>query len=179
MGMARHTYRPLEIAFVVGGLTEVIMANQPHGALTGWGVGLLTWIVLSGWVTWVKFRRGRGRVLIVEEDNDDRGRLVRFFSQSGWRTSEAMDAHSARIVLNGPRRYRPDWIIMGLILPDESGQAVLRYARTLIPTPRVAVTTQYSPGTPAWAEAEGLGADFVLQKPIQVNELMKMMEARL
>lgn len=64
----------------------------------------------------------------------------------------------------------PDAVLLDLRLPDQSGQAVSKALRAQgAPVPRIIITSGSSldPG-----EADRLGADAVLQKPFEPDEML-------
>jgi two-component system cell cycle response regulator DivK len=58
------------------------------------------------------------RILVVEDDEDNRGIIVKILTGEGYRTLEATDGRAAIAVA---RQEHPDLIIMDLAIPDLDG----------------------------------------------------------
>jgi CheY-like chemotaxis protein len=168
--------RPVPAAIAAAWLSCVTLSH--HIGPTGFAaVGLATYAAGLAGLELVGRLKGPGRVLIVEDHPDLCRMFAAFFTHARWTVATAGTVAAARTLLDGPARTRPDWILLDLNLPDGFGSILLRHARRLRPSPRVAVVSgAYPPGSPEWDEVLGLGADIVLSKPVEVGELMKMMD---
>ena len=58
------------------------------------------------------------RILVVEDDDDNRGIVVKILTGEGYLTLEATDGRGALVLA---RREHPDLIIMDLAMPDLDG----------------------------------------------------------
>ena len=105
-------------------------------------------------------------ILIVEDDDETRGALVRELAGRGYRIDEAADGVSAS------RRWemrRPDIVLLDLGLPDMDGLQVVRRVRKEATTPIVILSGRYDEREKV--EALELGADDYVTKPFSVEEL--------
>jgi len=121
-------------------------------------------------------RRGKVRVLLVEDEED----LVRSLSYSleaaGYQVSSALDGATAlRLATAQP----PDIVLLDLMLPDISGLEVCRRIRASghAPQPIVIMVTARGEEVDRVVGFE-VGADDYLVKPFSVRELLLRMEAR-
>jgi two-component system KDP operon response regulator KdpE len=105
-------------------------------------------------------------VLIVEDDEETRGALVRELTARGYQIDEAADGASAM------RRWelrRPDVVLLDLGLPDLDGIEIVRRFRKEATTPIVILSGRYDEREKV--EALELGADDYVTKPFSVDEL--------
>jgi two-component system KDP operon response regulator KdpE len=105
-------------------------------------------------------------VLIVEDDDETRGALVRDLVARGYRIEEAADGASA---LRRWEMRRPDIVLLDLGLPDIDGIQVVRRIRKEATTPIVILSGRYEEREKV--EALELGADDYVTKPFSVDEL--------
>jgi DNA-binding NtrC family response regulator len=114
----------------------------------------------------------KGRLLIVEDRDSLRRMLERALGQEGYEVSAAADGR-AGIRLLAERPF--DLVLTDLKLPDVSGLEVLEASRTAQPRVPVVVLTGY--GTVGTAvEAMKLGAYDFLEKPLEIDDLARMIE---
>jgi two-component system KDP operon response regulator KdpE len=105
-------------------------------------------------------------VLVVEDDDETRGALVRELSGRGYRVDQADDGRSAL------RRWdarRPDVILLDLGLPDIDGIEVIKRIRKEAATPIVILSGLYDEREKV--AALDRGADDYVTKPFGVDEL--------
>ncbi len=105
-------------------------------------------------------------ILIVEDDEETRGALVRDLAARGYRIDEAADGASA---LRRWEMHRPDIVLLDLGLPDLDGIAIVRRIRKEATTPIVILSGRYDEREKVEA-LEG-GADDYVTKPFSVEEL--------
>jgi two-component system response regulator RegA len=102
-------------------------------------------------------------VLVVDDDDVFRGRLVRALVERGFDARGAAGADS------------PELAVVDLRMPDGSGLDVVRELKTMDPATNVVVLTGY--GSIATAlEAVRLGATHYLTKPADVDEILRAFE---
>ncbi len=114
----------------------------------------------------------RGRLLIVEDRDSLRRMLERALGQEGYEVAAAADGRAGMRLL----AERPfDFVLTDLKLPDVSGLEVLEASRAAQPRVPVVVLTGY--GTVGTAvEAMKLGAYDFLEKPLEIDDLARMIE---
>jgi DNA-binding NtrC family response regulator len=113
-----------------------------------------------------------GRILIVEDRGSLRRMLELALGQEGYEVATAADGRSGiRLIEERPF----DFILTDLKLPDVSGIEVLEASRAAQPRVPVVVLTGY--GTVGTAvEAMKLGAYDFLEKPLEIDELARLIE---
>jgi two-component system, response regulator RegA len=106
-------------------------------------------------------------LLIVEDDDFLRQRLVRAFQERGFAVQGAASAEEARRLSEEP----PELAVVDLRIGDDSGLAVLRDLLAKDPATRVVMLTGY--GSIATAvEAIKLGAVHYLTKPADADQIL-------
>lgn len=115
----------------------------------------------------------RRRLLLVEDDRTTYTALQAIFQRRGW---EVVVATSMAEAMRALEEGLPDAIVLDLMLPDGSGEAVLERVRQLNLPTRVVVTTGcYDPATLNAVEAMRPAA--LLHKPIDLGELCRSLGA--
>ncbi|MBI4542709.1 MAG: response regulator [Gemmatimonadetes bacterium] len=114
--------------------------------------------------------RGRGRLLVVEDQRDLRELLGPAFSAEGYAVSTAASGEEALALV---RREMPDLIVLDLALPGMGGVETLRRIREGGGAPRVVILTAH--GTPAHVrEAMALGVREFIGKPFDLDRLLRV-----
>lgn len=108
-------------------------------------------------------------ILLVEDDETFRRVLGRAFERRGYRVSVAASAEQA---LDLAAANPPDYAVVDLKLPGDSGLAVVAALRTLRPATRVLVLTGYASVATA-VEAIKLGAVHYLAKPADADQILE------
>ncbi|MEA2195757.1 MAG: hypothetical protein QOG42_2471 [Solirubrobacteraceae bacterium] len=113
-----------------------------------------------------------GRILIVEDRDSLRRMLELALGQEGYEVATAADGQAGMRLL----AERPfDFVLTDLKLPDVSGIEVLEASRAAQPRVPVVVLTGY--GTVGAAvEAMKLGAYDFLEKPLEIDDLTRLIE---
>jgi DNA-binding response OmpR family regulator len=106
------------------------------------------------------------RVLIVEDNADAIGMLQRLLHLEGFETEAASTAAMAVKLLS----WRPDFLLLDLMLPDGNGIVVLQHLRQLNLPTQVAITTGMQDGS--FDVVLPLSPDRVFQKPLNLDELL-------
>ena len=110
---------------------------------------------------------GRGRVLVVEDDDELRPSLVDALSGAGFDVSAAVNGrHALELLASAPR---PDAILLDLMMPVMNGwefRAWQKRDAALSGTPVVVITASESP------QAASIDATRVLTKPFSLRELV-------
>ena len=113
-------------------------------------------------------------VLLVEDTEDNRFMMRRLLEMSGYRVVEAMNGEEA---VKLARAETPQLILMDLSLPVIDGLAATRLIRkvpALESTPIIAVSAHDT--SDFQAEAVEAGCNSYVTKPIDFNELEKLIE---
>jgi len=115
-------------------------------------------------------------VLLVEDRDTLRRMLERALVSDGYRVGAVADGAAAIERLEGTERF--DLVLTDLRLPGASGLDVLRAARTAQPGVPVVVLTGYG-DVPTAVEAMRLGAYTFLEKPVEVDDLSRLISEAL
>jgi DNA-binding NtrC family response regulator len=114
----------------------------------------------------------RGRILVVEDRENLRRLVETTLAEEGFQVDAAGDG-AAGIELLGGATY--DLVLTDLKLPEASGLDLLRAAKRAQPSTPVVVFTAFgSVGTAV--EAMKLGAADFLEKPIEIEDLLKLVD---
>ena len=107
-------------------------------------------------------------ILIADDDEPFRRRLARAFRDRGGEVVEAPDGTTAT---NLAERDPPEYAVVDLRLPDESGLSVVRRLKEIDSETAIVVLTGY--GSIATAlDAIRLGATHYLTKPADVDDIL-------
>ena len=110
--------------------------------------------------------RSRPRILVVEDEAQLRFALRRYLEESGYSVREAEDGASAVREFAG---FKPDVVLLDLMLPDISGVDVCSRIRAASETPIVVLSALGDEKTKVRPLDEG--ADDYLTKPFGMDEL--------
>ena len=112
----------------------------------------------------------RRRVLVVDDDETTRHDFCNALRSAGYEIVEAWGAAQAmRLILS----YRPDVVVLDLVLPDGNGVEVGRAMRAIVTTAHtcvVAVTRRDS--SFALVDPATFGAETILIKPVRTDILV-------
>jgi two-component system response regulator AtoC len=114
----------------------------------------------------------RGRVLIIDDEENFREFLGEALEAEGYRVTTASTARGG---LEKAREDPPDVVLLDQNLPDEAGLAVLGRLQALPVAPPVIMITAYAAYSRA-VEAVKKGAFHYLCKPFEFDELMTVVE---
>ena len=107
-------------------------------------------------------------VLVVDDDDVFRTRLVRAFAERGL---DARGADCAAAAVTSASADSPELAVVDLRMPDRSGLEVVRELKAIDPATSVVILTGY--GSIATAlEAVRLGATHYLTKPADADEIL-------
>jgi DNA-binding response OmpR family regulator len=110
----------------------------------------------------------RSLLLIIEDHAPTRERLTSLLVRAGWDVRAASSEAEGLAMLDS----EPRCIVLDLMLPDGSGEAILRRVRQAHPATRVVVAT--GSGDEARLEAvRGLRPEAVVRKPFEMNEMLR------
>ena len=122
------------------------------------------------WAGAAAFAYGSGRIMVVEDDEDQREVMCINLSAAGYETVQVADGDLA---IDTARAERPDLVLLDANLPGVDGYSVCRLLKSdpgLASTPVLFITTRSSLDDRAVGLT--LGADDYLVKPIDMAELM-------
>ena len=114
--------------------------------------------------------RGSGRIMVVEDDEDQREVMCINLTAAGYDPVQVADGDAA---IETARAERPDLILLDANLPGVDGYSVCRLLKSdaaLASTPVLFITTRSSLDDRAVGLT--LGADDYLVKPVDMSELM-------
>jgi two-component system, response regulator RegA len=107
-------------------------------------------------------------LLLVEDDDRLRERLVRALTERGFETREAGDVQAA---VAAAQQESPEYVLVDLRVPGGSGLDVVREIKAIDPATTIVVLTGY--GSIATAvEAVRLGAAEYLTKPADADQIV-------
>jgi two-component system KDP operon response regulator KdpE len=118
--------------------------------------------------------RSGPRVLVVEDEAQIRYALRRYLESSGYQVREAEDGATA---LREFELFKPDVMLLDLMLPDLSGVDIVRVLRLTHETPIVVLSAMGDERTKVSALDEG--ADDYLTKPVGMDELLARLRVAL
>ncbi|MDE3111761.1 MAG: response regulator [Chloroflexota bacterium] len=110
------------------------------------------------------------RILTIEDDAPTAAAFRDALAESGHEVRIASDGRKALAELAG---WRPDVIVLDLLLPAVSGHTLLRYLREL-PEYRQIPVVVVSGALPTLQQLDGANA--VLRKPFDIRELLTLVE---
>lgn len=112
------------------------------------------------------------RVLIIEDDRDAAEFLKLLVEPRGYLVRTAATGQEARDSLT---TWRPELVLMDMMLPDAQGLDLLRHFRETSPETQIIMVTGYG-SVPKAVEAMEAGAFSFIEKPVDVGILMAMLE---
>lgn len=111
-------------------------------------------------------------LLLVDDDDTFRMVLSRAFKRRGFNVCDAPSVVSALATL---KQQIPDYAIVDLNMPDESGLSLVQKLHQQVPECRILVLTAYASISTA-VEAIKLGATHYLTKPADADEIITAMQ---
>jgi CheY-like chemotaxis protein len=120
---------------------------------------------------------GSEAILVVEDDDDVRGTVVRHLSELGYRVRAVEDGPAALAALDGPEQV--DLLFTDVVMPGGmTGYDVADAALSRRPGIKVLLTTGYA-GPPHAAGADRHAGAPLLRKPFRKQELAQAIRAAL
>jgi two-component system cell cycle response regulator DivK len=114
------------------------------------------------------------KILVVEDDQDNREMVIKVLKHNGYRVIEAVDGQEA---VKKAKEENPDLILLDIYLPKMDGYEVTRTLKgdeDLQYIPIIALTAHAMKGDRE--EALAIGCDGYITKPINVRELPKQIQ---
>ena len=118
------------------------------------------------------FRSATKKILIVEDDLSVAEVLMELLEVEGYRVSHAPDAATAEGLIN---EFRPDLVLLDIMLPDGDGLVLCSELRARWPAPVVLLSGTQRKSDPILGLR--LGADDFIAKPFDTRELLARLEA--
>ena len=117
------------------------------------------------------------RILVVEDERPMRRNLVTILKMERFEVFEAEDGSKGVVAA---REHRPDLIFCDITMPQLDGHGVLRELRADPSTARIPLVFLTARGDKSdFRVGMNLGADDYLVKPVQVDELLRVIKTRL
>lgn len=117
---------------------------------------------------------GKATILIVEDEEKIVSVIEAYLSHEGYQTLTAYDGKTA---LSMFEEHRPDAVVLDRMLPEMTGDEVLKTIRQLSDVPVLMLTAKGSESDVV--EGLNLGADGYVIKPFRPRELVARLEALL
>ena len=115
------------------------------------------------------------RILIVEDEPNIVESLSFLLTREGFSVASEKDGAEA---LAKVRAYKPDLVILDVMLPNRSGFDILRELKTIGPLPRVLMLTAKGQSADRETALES-GADLFMTKPFSNSELIEAVKSLL
>jgi two-component system response regulator (stage 0 sporulation protein F) len=112
------------------------------------------------------------RILVVDDEENARSTLAKILSREGFEVTSAGNGHEA---LNYLRGHQVELVISDIRMPEMNGMAFLRELNRIHPASNVIMITAYGE-VESYIEAMNLGAFEYINKPIKVDELIKVID---
>ena len=109
------------------------------------------------------------KILLVDDETGIVDELKTYFEEEGY---EVFTADTSKQGIELVTAHKPDILILDMKLPDMSGLHVLRASKDVSPATKVIVNTGYVDQN-IIDEAERLGRDAFLQKPLNLERLQE------
>ena len=117
------------------------------------------------------------RILVIEDESRMRANLVTILRMEGF---EALDAPDGAAGVDAAKRLLPDLILCDISMPRMDGHAVLSALRGEPATARIPFIFLTARGDKVDVRSGmNLGADDYLVKPVEIDELLSAIQARL
>ncbi len=116
--------------------------------------------------------RMKKRILIVEDDKNISDLLRMYLEKDGYQVESAADGPAG---IQAFATYRPDLVLLDLMLPLLDGFSVCREIRALAQTPIIMITAKGQ--LPDKVTGLEMGADDYLVKPFEMKELLARVHA--
>ncbi len=113
------------------------------------------------------------RVLIVDDDEDQRNTLARLIGKLGYQTGTAADGEDALAKLS---EFPADVLVTDMMMPRLDGPGLLLRLRELGEAPPAIVLTAYGSLEKAVTVVKDLGAFWFMEKPVDLSEMALLLE---
>ena len=120
--------------------------------------------------------RRREQILVVEDDVDSCELVGMVLRQAGYSVDLARDGYEAMAMA---ARRRPDVVVSDLQMPNLDGLGLARRLHAVDPQLPIILTTGLAETRDVMTSAEGYGAVACLKKPMNLDELLWVIEQSL
>ena len=114
-----------------------------------------------------------GRVLVVDDEPGICEVLAEALRGEGYDVRLAADGHAALALLDWDRRWRPDVVLLDLLMAPGTGWQLVHAYRERWGS-RAALVVMTAVGPAALRSTEALGVDDVLAKPLDLGPLLEL-----
>jgi len=115
----------------------------------------------------------RARVLVVDDDEDQRSTLARMITRLGYQAETAVDGQDAIEKLT---QFPAHVLITDMVMPRMDGTQLLERLKRQGGGPPAIVMTAYGSTEKALNVVKGLGAFWFVEKPLELSELALLLE---
>jgi DNA-binding NtrC family response regulator len=112
------------------------------------------------------------RVLAVDDDQETTEWMQQLFESRGYEVRTANDARTSELLCE---LWRPDVVLLDLVMPDVEGVNLLRRLKTHAPS-RPVVIISGEATVPRTVEAFAAGAATLIEKPVMPEQLVQVVE---
>jgi CheY-like chemotaxis protein len=111
-------------------------------------------------------------VLVVDEDGSERRLIACLLETAGFRVTQAANAKEALILI---AHDRPDVVLTDILMREKDGLELIQEVRRLEQAPPIIAMAGTGRADTYLNVARFLGAEAVLKKPIEVDQLLRFL----
>lgn len=111
------------------------------------------------------------RNILIVDDSEDNLYLMQFVLET--QGYKVLIANSGKKALNYAKQYRPDLILLDLMMPQMNGYEVMERLRRDRTTSTIPVSILTANKYFSYAEAKNIGAEGIVYKPLDLNRLLQ------
>jgi CheY-like chemotaxis protein len=116
------------------------------------------------------------KILVVEDVADTRDLLHRYFTNAGYTVPTAVDGGEG---LHKAKAEKPDLILTDLAMPRMDGLEMIKHIRLEPETAKIPILIFTAHSSVTMEDAIEAGADQIFYKPVDFDELRKVVRAML
>ena len=111
------------------------------------------------------------RNILIVDDSEDNLYLMQFVLET--QGYKVLIANSGKKALNCAKQYRPDLILLDLMMPQMNGYEVMERLRCDRATSTIPVSIVTANKYFSYAEAKNIGAEGIVYKPLDLDRLLQ------
>lgn len=111
------------------------------------------------------------RNILIVDDSEDNLYLMQFVLET--QGYKVLIANSGKKALNCAKQYRPDLILLDLMMPQMNGYEVMERLRRDRTTSTIPVSIVTANKYFSYAEAKNIGAEGIVYKPLDLDRLLQ------